>query len=142
VTLVRMATAREADAVADLEGAIFGTDAWSSASLREELTHPAREAMVAVGDDGRVCGYVVVVGAGETADLRRIAVTPPWRRRGVASALLRACDLSAYQRVLVEVRADNAPALAFYRRHGFAEVARRGAYYADGTDAVVMQRPA
>jgi [ribosomal protein S18]-alanine N-acetyltransferase len=38
------------------------------------------------------------------------------------------------------VRADNLAAIAFYRREGFAEIARRRSYYVDGTDAVVMQR--
>jgi [ribosomal protein S18]-alanine N-acetyltransferase len=142
VTLVRVATAGEVDAVAGLERDIFGPDAWSFASVHAELTGASRQAVVAVGDDGRTCGYVVVFEAGATADLRRIAVAPGWRRRGVATALLGACDWSAYERVLLEVRADNHPALGFYRRRGFAEVARRPDYYADGTAAVVMQRPA
>jgi [ribosomal protein S18]-alanine N-acetyltransferase len=85
-----------------------------------------------------VRGYVMVLGAGDVADLQRIAVAPGWRRRGVAGALLGACDVSAFARVLLEVRADNAAAIAFYRRHGSS---RRG-YYADGADAVGMQRPA
>jgi [ribosomal protein S18]-alanine N-acetyltransferase len=136
-----VATAAEADAVAGLEREIFGADAWSQGSVHAELTGESRQAMVAVGGDGHVCGYVVVVTAGDTAEMRRIAVTRGRRRCGVATALLRACDLSRHERVQLEVRADNAAALGFYGRHGFAEVSRRCGYYADGTDAVVMERP-
>ena len=138
---VRRATEADADAVAALEAAIFGGDAWSRDSVLQELAHPLRQAHVAVDDAGDVCGYVVLLGAGDVADLQRIAVAGARRGRGVAAALLRACDLSAYARVVLEVRADNVAALAFYRRHGFAEISRRRSYYADGCDAVVMQRP-
>jgi ribosomal-protein-alanine N-acetyltransferase len=41
--------------------------------------------------------------------------------------------------VLLEVRADNGPALAFYARTGFAEIHRRRRYYRDGTDAIVLE---
>jgi ribosomal protein S18 acetylase RimI-like enzyme len=41
----------------------------------------------------------------------------------------------------LEVRADNAGALALYHAHGFLEAGRRPRYYADGADAVLMTRP-
>lgn len=137
---VRPATRADAGAVAALEAAVFGDDAWSGDSVLQELTHPLRQAYVAVDEAGEVCGYVVVLGVGDVADLQRIAVADARRRRGVATALLGACDLSAYERVVLEVRADNESARAFYRRHGFAEISRRRGYYADGGDAVVMAR--
>ena len=43
--------------------------------------------------------------------------------------------------MLLEVRADNRGALAFYAEHGFVEIDRRLRYYRDGTDAVVMRLP-
>ena len=140
-TRLRAATTDDVDAVAALEEQVFGADAWSRDGVHDEITGPLRQAVVAVDEDAQVCGYVVVLGVAEVADLQRIVVAPAYRRRGVGSALLGACDLSAHERVVLEVRADNHPALAFYRLHGFAEMSRRRAYYADGTDAVVMQRP-
>jgi [ribosomal protein S18]-alanine N-acetyltransferase len=139
VTSFRPATDADVDAVAALEADIFGADAWSPASVREEVTAASRQCFVAV-EDGEIRGYVVVRDAGDVADLQRIAVAPAMRRRGLAAQLLRRCDVSAYDRTLLEVRADNVAAIAFYRREGFSEIARRRTYYADGTDAVVMQR--
>ncbi|MDQ4008192.1 MAG: ribosomal protein S18-alanine N-acetyltransferase [Actinomycetota bacterium] len=139
MTRVRRATDVDVDAVAALEVEVFGADAWSAASVAGELTGPGRQALVAVDDSGAVCGYVVVLLVGDVADLQRVAVAPALRRRGVASALLAGCHVGA-ARMLLEVRADNAGALAFYDRHGFAEIARRRRYYADGADAVVMKR--
>jgi [ribosomal protein S18]-alanine N-acetyltransferase len=139
VTSIRPATDADVDAVAALEADLFGADAWSPASVREEVTGSSRQCFVAV-EDGQVCGYVVVRDAGDVADLQRVAVTRAMRRRGLAAQLLRRCDTSAHDRSLLEVRADNLAAIAFYRREGFAEIARRRSYYVDGTDAVVMQR--
>jgi ribosomal-protein-alanine N-acetyltransferase len=44
-------------------------------------------------------------------------------------------------RLLLEVREDNAGALAFYAARGFVEIDRRARYYRDGAAAVVMRRP-
>ena len=41
---------------------------------------------------------------------------------------------------MLEVRADNAPALALYERNGFERLALRRGYYGPGADAVVMRR--
>ena len=75
------------------------------------------------------------------ADLERIGVRRDHQRAGLASALLDAAlrDARAGDRVLLEVRADNEPALAFYARAGFAEIDRRRRYYRDGTDAIVLE---
>ena len=138
---VRPATEADVDAVAELESAIFADDAWSRDSVLHELTQSLRQAHVAVDEAEEICGYVVVLGVGDVADLQRVAVADTHRRRGVAAALLDACDLHAHARVVLEVRAYNEAALAFYGRSGFAEISRRRGYYADGADAVVMQRP-
>jgi ribosomal-protein-alanine N-acetyltransferase len=44
-------------------------------------------------------------------------------------------------RLLLEVREDNAGALAFYASRGFIEIDRRPRYYRDGTTAVVLRLP-
>ena len=41
-------------------------------------------------------------------------------------------------RLLLEVREDNAGALAFYAARGFVEIDRRPRYYRDGATAVVL----
>ena len=56
-------------------------------------------------------------------------------------ALLAAASARGATSVLLEVRSDNAPAIAFYRRHGFERIAvRRGYYQPEGADAWVMRR--
>ncbi len=139
---VRAATAADVASVTALEAAVFGPDAWSAASVTEELTGPRRRAWVAECEG--LAGYAVSSYAGDLADLQRVAVDPAHRGRGVATALVRtlleAARDDGAERVLLEVAADNAPAIALYGRHGFAEIDRRPAYYRDGRDALVLQR--
>jgi [ribosomal protein S18]-alanine N-acetyltransferase len=140
---VRAAGADDVTVVHALETRLFGADAWSEESVRAELTGPRRVAVVAclceavVGE--AVVGYAVTSSAGDVVDLQRVAVHPEHRRRGLAGLLL-ATVLSGDERVLLEVSADNRAALALYAAEGFTEIARRGRYYRDGSDAVVMER--
>jgi ribosomal-protein-alanine N-acetyltransferase len=132
VTL-RPAVEEDVDALVALEQQLFGTDAWSAASVRDEVL----AGRVVVAADPDVLGYVVTRPSGDAVDLMRIAVAPSSRRRGLARALLG--SVTSDVRMLLEVSADNAGALAFYAAEGFVEIARRRRYYRDGSDAVVME---
>jgi ribosomal-protein-alanine acetyltransferase len=137
-TRVRPARADDVAAVAVLEVELFEADAWSEAAVCEDLTGSRRRAVVAV-DDETVVGYALLLDTGEAADLLRIGVAPSYRRQGLGGDLLDALGPSAYDRLLLEVRADDARAHGFYRARGFTEVGRRHRYYADGADAVVLE---
>jgi ribosomal-protein-alanine N-acetyltransferase len=132
--IVRPATADDVDALAALEAALFGADAWSRISVGAEVT----AGRVLVAEDDAVAGYVVTLAAGDALDLMRIAVRPDRRRRGLAHTLLEAA--STARRMLLEVSERNEGAIAFYAAEGFTEIARRDRYYRDGSAAVVMQR--
>lgn len=144
MTTVRPATPDDLDAVVTLEADNLGADAWSEHLLAEGLTGRLPTIHYLVAEvDGAVVGHAVTSLAGDIAELQRISVTPAHRRTGVASALLDASvalSLGA-DRMLLEVRADNTDALAFYAARGFVEVDRRARYYKDGAAAVVMRLP-
>lgn len=81
--------------------------------------------------------------------IEELAVAPAARRSGVASALLSACIDEAAgaggERLILQVTADNAPACALYRRHGFVVRRstrwwlRRRLFRSPG--ALIMERP-
>ena len=142
---VRPATGADVPVVARLERDNLGVDAWSEALVAEGVTGalPTIHYLVAEAD-GAVVGHAVASVVADIAELQRIAVDPPHRRTGLASALLDAVvDLArgaGADRLLLEVREDNAGALAFYAARGFVEVDRRRRYYRDGATAVVLRR--
>lgn len=142
--LVRLATEADLDAVVDSESTSLGADAWSAGLLGEGVAGRVPHAHYLVAEvSGAVVGHAVVSVVVDVAELQRIAVSPALRRTGVASALLNACvvvaRLGGADRMLLEVREDNAGALSFYAARGFVEVDRRPRYYRDGAAAVVMR---
>jgi len=135
--MTRSGTTDDLDAVATLDAESFGPRAWSRAVVLQALEADH----VLVNDDGS--GYVVVRVVGDVADLDRIAVAPDRRGTGLGRSLLaaavgRARSLGA-TRMLLEVAADNDPAIGLYSAAGFVEINRRRGYYGRGVDAVVME---
>lgn len=137
--MTRVAASDDVAAIVAVEQACFGASAWSEGLVRDEI-HSERH-IVLLSDEGDAYGAVSV--AGEDSDLDRIAVVPASRGRGLARELLealvdRARDLGA-GRMLLEVAADNAPAIALYGSFGFDTISTRRGYYAGGIDALVME---
>lgn len=97
-------------------------------------------------DAGRVVGDAVVLyrRGFQGARLYSLAVHPDARGRGVAGHLLGAVEGAARERGCVvlrlEVREDNEPARALYRKHGYADAGRTADYYQDGSAALRMRK--
>ncbi|GEP36609.1 N-acetyltransferase [Nocardioides psychrotolerans] len=143
--MIRNATPDDVTAIADLEDEALGIDAWSEGLVREGVLGALPTISYVVAEqDGALAGYAVASVVADIAELQRIAVRPGLRRGGLASALLDQVVALARDggadRVLLEVRETNAPALAFYAARSFVEVSRRPRYYRDGATAVVMRR--
>ena len=132
-----------ADDLARLDAACFPeSERWSASAWADELRATDRLIGTRRLDDRLVAAATVQVVAG-VADLHRILVAPDVRGRGIAADLLAEMLARAARRadrMLLEVRRDNVPARALYRRFGFAEIATRGSYYGPGVDALVMER--
>ena len=111
-------------------------------SLREELVRPWARLRAARDESGALLGYTLFWHVVDELQLLNVAVAIPARRRGVGRALMN--DLVAYARthgvarILLEVRAGNAAAIALYEQLGFLEFNVRERYYADDEDAIEM----
>ena len=127
------------------ERELFGASAWSAETFWSELAHPeTRWYVVAQDGAGALLGYAGLLLPGSEADVQTIAVLPRAQGRGVGRALLsglveRAVSGGATG-LLLEVRADNVPAIALYTSAGFERIAIRRRYYQPGDhDAHVMR---
>lgn len=69
---------------------------------------------------GALCGVATFALAGDVVDLLRVIVAPDARGRGLGRSLVRAglVGVRGAERVMLEVDAANAPALALYRGLG------------------------
>lgn len=91
----------------------------------------------------KVLGFSAFYRVDEEAELWNIAITPRYRRQGIAKSLLaeafRRLSDSGAKRLFLEVRASNTPAMELYHSIGFILVARRKEYYHNPReDALVL----
>ncbi|QFG69150.1 ribosomal protein S18-alanine N-acetyltransferase [Ornithinimicrobium pratense] len=149
---LREADWRDLAMMAALEREIFPDDAWSEATMWAELAMRPRRAYL-VADDGvggsSLVGYAGLDLAGDVADVMTVAVDPRARGRGLGAALLAglhglARDAGS-RAVMLEVRADNEPAVGLYGAHGYEVLRTRRGYYGDpaggpARDALIMRK--
>jgi ribosomal-protein-alanine N-acetyltransferase len=128
-------------------------EAWTRRQVGDALVLPNTFYLLAgsdgldPGEDRSAVGFVLSRGAVDEEELLLIAVDPSHRGRGIGAALLErfveASRARGAQRLFLEMREGN-PAESLYRRHGFASVGRRRAYYRRGTvaplDAITFAR--
>ena len=104
------------------------------------------ETMALVADDGaRIHGFAVMKFGDEVAHLTLLCVRPAQRGCGVGRRLIEwlvaSARVAGIASIRLELRADNAAALAFYRRLGFAETSLVPAYYGGRLAARRMELP-
>lgn len=144
--MIRPATTADLDTLVALEERVFAGDRLSRRSLRHLLTRGHAATLAATAEDGTLRGYVLVLYHRGTsrARLYSIAVDPAHRGQGVAAALVGAAEQAArgegYPALRLEIRRDNAPSLALFRRLGYREFGIHRDYYEDGMDAVRLEK--
>ena len=118
---------------------------WTAEQLAGQIKDAQHEFIAAISPDGTVLGYVGMMYVLDEGYISNVATDLPWRRQGIADALIgRLCAICEGLRlsfVSLEVRAGNVPAVALYEKHGFAPVGLRKNYYErPREDAVIMTK--
>ena len=144
--VIRPGEPGDIDALLALEWSAFSGDRLSRRSLRGFLKSPLRPVIVAAIGDA-LAGYALVAirKGGCNARVYSLAVDPRFARRGVGRALLQACENYASARrraaLTLEVRYDNAPAIALYESLGYRAFGEHADYYDDGAAALRYAKP-
>lgn len=121
--------------------------AWDAPFFAKLLALPTtRGELLTVDDDP--AAFVLWQHGPDAAEVYTVVVTPPHRRQGLARALLSVAETAmaedGIQRVILDVAIDNPAAHTLYAQSGYAEIARRKAYYqrdnGHRADAIVMEK--
>jgi len=116
---------------------------WTPSSIRHCIQNPATNVAVAPTDHG-IAGFAVMQYKDDEAHLILLGVEPPYRRRGIASALMAWHETAALTAgigtIYIEARANNAGTRAFYARLGYREVQLVRGYYQGIEDAVRLAK--
>ena len=131
---------------AELEAQLFdGDDPWSASAILHELGARHNHYVAARSED-KLVGYAGIARLGllppHEYEVHTIGVDAAYQGQGIGRLLLDALlEFARGGTVYLEVRTDNAAAIALYRRAGFVEVGLRRRYYrVSGADAYTMRR--
>ena len=140
-------------AVANIEALVQPHDAWTEQTLAEMLAQDSMHMLIVYkqedkADNNKVIGYCLYQVIFEQAEILRIGTHPDYQRQGIASQLFATLNNelinNKVESLLLEVRADNVPALALYEQQGFVVIHERKGYYQlphqPAIDALIMQR--
>ena len=117
--------------------------AYSRRELKWYLRLPGADCLVAEGD-GALAGFIVTEREADLGHIITLDVAESQRRRGTGTALLAAAEArmleAGVRRVSLETATDNAPAVAFWKKHGYRTVAVLKNYYMEKLDAYEMHK--
>lgn len=117
---------------------------WSLDSITNELNNSLAKYIIAEDlETNEVIGFVgawIIAGEG---DITNIAVSPNYRKHGIASNLLlnlfKLCQKLNCNDITLEVRESNIPAQNLYKKFNFKEEGIRKGYYSDNNEnAIIM----
>lgn len=129
---------RHLAALTEIERACFHAP-WSETMLREEL---GKGIFLVAEQDGRTAGYVGCQTVLDEGYITNVAVSPDFRRQGIARTLIAELIKQAQEKglafVTLEVRESNAAARALYAGAGFVPVGTRKNFYSNPTENAVL----
>jgi ribosomal-protein-alanine N-acetyltransferase len=136
-------------AIEEIERRSYPTP-WSRSMFAGELAKPSSiclGAFEAEGENGELCGYLIVSRYVDAWHVMNVAVDPDHRGRGIATMLIeRLFEVTAddvRRGYTLEVRISNTTAIELYERLGFqARGVRRGYYTDNREDALIMWKDA
>ena len=117
---------------------VYPVSPWTAGQVEEVLRSDVNSCALAA-DENRLVGFLVWQETDFEAEVLQIAILPSYQGQKIATALFD--FLPVDKEIFLEVRESNMPALLFYKKEKFEEIARRKAYYhAPMEDAIVMKR--
>jgi [ribosomal protein S18]-alanine N-acetyltransferase len=138
---IRKMQKSDVDSVYKLETTIF-RDSWSYKLISSETDGEEYKYPYIIEVDGNLAGYTFIWVIADEIHINNFAIHPSFRRKGLGLKLISFIfdEFQEYRKYFLEVRKSNKSAIGLYRKNGFETIFTRIKYYADGEDALVMQK--
>lgn len=136
---IRQMTAEDVPAVARIEKECF-SQPWSEQGFLDGM----KNAVFFVAEDPQIVGYIGMYRMPPEGEITNVAVTQKMRGKGYGRELLLAMQRWAAEheidRIILEVRSKNEPAIQLYRTYGFEKIGvRKNFYQFPREDADIME---
>lgn len=141
MTEIRLMCQSDLEQVATIEREIFSIP-WSEKSFAESLASDNTIYLVAEKEN-KIVGYCGMYISFEEGNITNVAVSPTYRRQGIAELMICEIFRLAKERkvsdVILEVRETNVSAINLYEKLGFKESGIRKNFYEKPTEnALIM----
>ena len=121
---IRQMTAEDIPAVAQIEKECF-SQPWSEQGFLDGM----KDAIFFVAEDPQIVGYIGMYRMPPEGEITNVAVTQKMRGKGYGRELLLTMQRWAAEheidRIILEVRSKNEPAIQLYRTYGFEKIGVR-----------------
>jgi len=105
-------------------------------AVKKDYTH-----IYVYEDDNNVLGFIHIENHFEITDVINIAVDKNYQGRGIGKILLQyVIDNTEADKIMLEVKENNVPAIKLYESLGFKQIHVRPNYYEGNIDALIMER--
>lgn len=116
---------------------------WTPERVRQSIADVETIVLVASAE-GDIAGFAIMKFEDLDAHLHLLAVDPPYRRTGIATALIvwleKTCRTAGVRRIRLEVRVANLSARRFYERRGYTILGQIPEYYDRRETALVFSK--
>ena len=141
MTTIRNMKPEDVPQVAEMESRTF-SQPWSAKGFLDSLQLP-NTIFLAACEGEKIVGYAGMYLSVEEGEIVNVAVAQNARRRGIGDALLnemaKCAAKKGVQRIVLEVRVSNEPAIHLYEKHGYVRCGvRKGFYELPKEDAYIM----
>lgn len=127
---MRDMTLADVDAVWAIE-TVVQPHPWTRGNFCDALSSGYRCVVDEIGNE--IVSYAVLMPVLDEAELLNIGVAHNQQRKGLGQAMLQSqmhwARAHKMQRVFLEVRVSNLPAIALYKKMGYSEIGKRRGYY-------------
>ncbi len=141
--MIRLARKEDLEAIAKIDAKAFQKGNWSLENYYNEFENNPFSTLI-VFEKEYIVGFVDYWATFEIGDITRVAVLPDFQGQKIASDLLsfalselknKGCECCH-----LEVRVSNKRALSIYDKLGFKVYQKRGNYYENEEDALLMSK--
>lgn len=143
--IIRKATIKDIDEIMEIEkGSFDWYDIFPKNLFQQYLKEYNDGFYVALDQFESIVGYAILAEKNRYGYVLSIAVHPKNRNKGVAVLLMNFLESKSkeksFKKLNLDVRVDNRPAIAVYRKLGFVEIGIKIGFYGDGTNAIIMEK--
>lgn len=132
------------DTIAEIEANCFSAP-WSRKSFADGMKNPDIQSYFTAFYNNKIVGYICLFHIFEDGELLNIAVSPSYRKMGIAQSLIdymvEYLKQKGINRITLEVRKSNIAARSLYEKNGFRQFAVRKNYYSEPfEDGIIMEK--